>query len=159
MFSENHTPAFVPLRCEEKWKDTLSGGQPMSFEHLFAPKPAAQVRGNHSVLVVCCLICEVKVVMSAHLTGQLQGVSQSTLSSLVQCCIVICKVMSLHPTKPTFQAAISSRDPPDPGSCSNAECLEDGIFKHSCHLAPSGTPWSCQNSINQKEFDFCIVHL
>ena len=42
----------------------------MSFEHLFAPKPAAQVRGNHSVLVVCCLFCEVKVVMSAHLTGQ-----------------------------------------------------------------------------------------
>lgn len=137
----------------------MSGGQPMSFEHLFAPKPAAQVQGNHSVLVMCCLICEVKVVMSAHLTGQLPGVSQSTLSSLVQRCIVICKVTRLHPTKPAFQATMSSRDPPDPGSCPEAKCLEGGVFKYSCHLAPPGTPWSCRNSINQKEFDFSIVHL
>ena len=90
----------------------------MSFKHLFAPKPAARIRGHHSVWVVCCLICEVKVVRSAHLTGQLRGVSQSPLSSLVQRCIV-----RLHPTRPTSQAAVSSRDPPDPGSFSDADCL------------------------------------
>lgn len=52
------------------------------LEQLFAPNPVAQVRGSHWIFVVCHLICEVKVVMRIHLTGQLQGASQSALSLL-----------------------------------------------------------------------------
>lgn len=76
------------------------------LEHLLSPKPDAQVWRRNSVFPVCCLICEMRVVMITQLTGQQQRSSQS-ISFLASATLnfVFCEMRRINSALPTLPVA------------------------------------------------------